>query len=104
MIARMWRSRVRAADAQAYRHYVNSTWARDFRAARGNRGTFFFHRVNGDVADVVTLSFWDSFDDLKSLLGDAVDVPGYYPDDQRFLLDFPKFVEHFELDVTPDPS
>jgi heme-degrading monooxygenase HmoA len=72
---------------------------RDFRRAPGNRGTFFLHRVDGDVAHVLTLSFWDSYDSIEALLGNDAESAGYYPEDQRFLLDFPKCVEHFVLDV-----
>jgi len=104
MIARVWRSRVRAGDAAAYRDYIKRTWLLDFSAAQGNQGTFFLHRVEGDVADVITLSFWDSFESLKALLGDKADLAGYYPEDQHFLLDLPERVEHFELDSAPGPQ
>lgn len=98
MIARVWRSCVRAADAPAYRAYVNSTWLLDFRAAPGNQGTFFFHNVQGDAADVITLSFWDSYAALEAFLGEKAQFAGYYPEDEFYLLDFPERVEHFDVD------
>jgi hypothetical protein len=43
------------------------------------------------------MSFWDSVDDVKAFAGEDVDAARYFPDDERFLLDFPPRLKHFEV-------
>jgi hypothetical protein len=43
------------------------------------------------------MSFWGSLDDVKAFAGEDVDAAHYYPDDERFLLEFAPRVKHFEV-------
>jgi heme-degrading monooxygenase HmoA len=97
MIARIWRGRIRASDVDAYRTYIGATGLVDYRETAGNRGAYMFTRVDGDIAHVVTLSFWDALDSIRAFAGDDVTRARYYPEDERYLLDFPERVEHFEV-------
>lgn len=98
MIARVWRSRVRATDLEAYKEYVTRTGITDYRATAGNRGAYLLSRVEGDVAVVMTVSFWDDLSSIRAFAGDDVTKARYYPpDDERFLLEHPDRVEHFDV-------
>jgi heme-degrading monooxygenase HmoA len=98
MIARVWRSRVRRADLEAYKEYVTGTGIKDYRATPGNRGAYLLSRVEGDEAVVMTVSFWDDLASIRAFAGDDVTRARYYPpDDERFLLEHPERVEHFEV-------
>jgi heme-degrading monooxygenase HmoA len=97
MIARIWRGRVRASDVVAYQRYIAQTGLRDYRSTQGNRGAYILTRVEGDVAHVITLSVWDNLESIRAFAGDDVTLARYYPEDQRYLLDFPKRVEHYEV-------
>jgi len=97
MIARIWRGRIRARDVDEYRAYIASTGLSDYAATQGNRGAHMLTRVDGDVAHVITLSFWDDLESIRAFAGEDVTRARYYPQDQRFLLGFPECVEHFEV-------
>ena len=60
MIARIWRGAVRAADASAYAEYVQRTGIDGYRGTPGNRGAWLLWRVEGDRAEFVTVSLWES--------------------------------------------
>lgn len=96
MIARMWQGRIRATDVDAYRGYIARTGLADYRSTPGNRGAEMLTRVDGEVGHVITLSFWDDLDSIRAFAGDDVTRARYYPEDERFLLEFPERVEHFE--------
>lgn len=97
MIARIWQGRIRARDVDAYRAYIASTGLTDYRATPGNRGAQMLTRVEGDVGHVITISFWDDVESIRAFAGDDVTRARYYPEDQRFLLDFPERVEHYDV-------
>ena len=55
-----------------------------------------FIRPNGDEAEVFTISFWDSTDDIKIFAGEDISVARYYPKDEQYLLEFEPTVRHFD--------
>lgn len=97
MIARVWQGRVRAADVEAYRRYITATGLADYRVTPGNRGAHLLTRIQGDVGHVITLSFWDDVESIRAFAGDDVTRARYYSQDERFLLDFPERVEHYDV-------
>ena len=60
MIARTWRGAVRANDAPAYAAYVQKTGIEGYQRTPGNRGAWLLWRVEGDHAEFITVSFWES--------------------------------------------
>jgi len=97
MIARIWQGRIRARDLDEYRSYIAATGIADYRATPGNRGAQILARVDFEVAHVITLSFWDSIESIRAFAGDDVTRARYYPQDEKFLLDFPERAEHFDV-------
>jgi heme-degrading monooxygenase HmoA len=97
MIARVWRGRVRPGLLDEYRQYVAHECLPDYRATPGNLGAYIFTKESGDHGDVITLSFWDSYESIRGFAGEGISLARYYPEDPRFLLDFPEHVEHFEI-------
>lgn len=97
MIARIWQGRIRAEDLDEYRDYIAGTGLADYRETPGNRGAQMLTRVDGDLAHVVTLSFWNDLESIRAFAGDDVTRARYYPEDERFLLDFPERVEHYDV-------
>lgn len=97
-VARIWRSRVRPGKIRAYRRYIGATGITDYRSTAGNCGAWILSKNNDDYDDVLTLSFWDSRDAIVRFAGEPMDRAQYYPEDENYLLDFPKEVEHFDID------
>ena len=92
MIARVWRGATRAEDADAYADYV----------ARCNEGErmLVLQRVVGDRAELETIIFFDSLDDVRAFAGDDLERAVFYPDDDRYLVDRDLTVRHFDVPVS----
>ena len=97
MIARIWRGRIRASDVTAYCEYIGATGLVDYRATAGNQGAYMFTRIEGEIAHVITLSLWDLLESIRAFAGEDLTRARYYPRDERFLLEFPERVEHFDV-------
>ena len=98
MILRRWRGRIRTGDRQAYADYIGGTGAADYRATPGNLGFQMVFRDLGDgSSEVTTLSWWRALEDIKAFAGADIALARYYPEDDRFLLDRPREVEHHEV-------
>jgi len=96
VIARIWRGRVRPGLLEKYRAYVEQAWFPDVKALPGSRGAFVFTREHADHGEVITLSLWENEAAIARFAGPEIHRARYYPEDERYLLDFPEFVEHYE--------
>jgi heme-degrading monooxygenase HmoA len=101
MIARIWHGVTAAAKSEEYLDYLNETGVPDYRGTRGNRGVYVLRRVEGERAHFLTLSIWDSIEDVKRFAGADPSTAKYYPADEEFLLGFEPTVEHYEVVVDP---
>ena len=101
MIARIWHGETAAAKSEEYLDYLNETGVPDYRATRGNRGVYVLRKIEGDRAHFLTLSFWDSIEDVKRFAGPDPERARYYPADEEFLLGFEPGVGHYEVVVEP---
>jgi heme-degrading monooxygenase HmoA len=97
MIARIWRGAVRADDAAAYAEYVQRTGIDGYRSTPGNRGAWLLQRTEGDRAEVITVSFWESREAIEAFAGQDIDTAVFYPDDEQFLIERDLTVKHYEV-------
>ena len=97
MIARIWRGRVRSNMLEEYRAYIAQTGIADYRATHGNHGAWMFTRERDGYGEVITLSLWESEESIAAFAGDDITRARYYPEDKRFLLDFPERVDHYDV-------
>ena len=97
MIARTWHGRVPAEKANAYHHYLLETGVKEYRATEGNRGVHVLRNLEGDEAHFLLLTFWESWDAIKTFAGDDVQRARYYPEDADYLLEFEPAVTHYEV-------
>ena len=99
MIARIWRGRTRAAEADAYVDYLLATGVKEYAAVPGNRGVRVLRRTEGEVAEFLVVSFWESMAAVRGFAGEDVEAAVYYPTDDRFLLEREPTVAHYEVVV-----
>lgn len=97
MIVRIWHGATPAEKADAYLDYLHATGLNDYRAIAGNRGVRALHRVAGERADFLLLSFRDSLDAVRSFAGPDIERAVYYPEDTNFLLELEPRVTHYEV-------
>ena len=102
MIARVWHGVTAAERADEYPDYLNETGVPDYRETEGNWGVYVLRRrIEGDRAHVLTVSLWGSIEEAKSFAGPDPEKARYYPEDERFLLEFEPQVKHYDVVVGP---
>ena len=104
MIARIWHGATPAAKSDEYLEYLNRTGVPDYRTTEGNRAVYVLRRIEEDRAHFLTLTFWDSIEDVKRFAGSDPNQAKYYPEDEQFLLGFEPMVEHYEVVVAPESA
>ncbi len=98
IILRKWHGRIRTADEAEYLDYVASTGASDYGSTDGNLGYQMLVRALGDgTSEVTTLSWWRDMDAIRAFAGPEPERSRYYPEDDRFLVEHPEFVEHHRV-------
>lgn len=98
MIFRKWTGRIRVSDRDAYVAYIEETGGAHYTATTGNRGYQILLRDLGDgTAEISTISWWTDLEAVKAFAGEDYRRASYYPEDERYLLDRPEFVEHHDV-------
>ena len=54
-------------------------------------------RVEGDRAEIVTVSLWDSRSAIEAFAGQDIDQAVFYPEDDRYLIDRDLTVRHYKV-------
>jgi heme-degrading monooxygenase HmoA len=99
MIARIWRGRTEAAQADEYLDYLQATGVEQTRATAGNRGVRILRRIAGGQAEFLFISFWESLESIRAFAGEDIDRAVYYPEDTKYLLELEPTVAHYETFV-----
>lgn len=94
MIGLIWHGRTPSEKADAYLGFLNERAIPEYESVDGNRGAYVFRSIEGDEADYLTLSFWESADLIRTFAGDDIETAKYYPEDEDFLLEFEPTVTH----------
>lgn len=96
-IARLWEGSTRASEADRYLEYLRRTGLADYERASGNRGVLALRSVEGDLADFLLLSFWDSDAAIRGFAGEPIERARFYPEDEAFLVRRQERVRHMQL-------
>lgn len=98
VVLRKWTGRIRTAAQDEYGAYVADTGAIDYNSTPGNLGFQILMRALGDgTSEVTTLSWWESMEAIRGFAGDEPELARYYPEDEHFLLERPRLVEHHQV-------
>ncbi len=97
MILRIWRGRTPADRADESLEYLRETGVNDYGATRGNRGVKVLRRIEGDEAEFVVMSMWDSVEAIRTFAGEDYEHAVYYPQDEDFLLELESHVAHYAV-------
>ena len=97
MIARTWTGRTRKEDEDNYPLYVLDTGIKDIPRIRGNRGAWLLRRYRTESVEFILTSFRDSFDAVRAFAGSDIVKAGYFPEDDKHLLEKPEKVFHYDV-------
>jgi len=101
MIARTWRGRTPAGRADEYFEYLKKTGLQEIRNTTGNRGVYILRSRNGEEAEFLFMSIWESLEAIKRFAGENYEQAVYYPEDKDFLLEMEPTVNHYEILAAP---
>jgi heme-degrading monooxygenase HmoA len=96
IITRIWHGVTKAEDSDEYLEYVIKTGIADYKNTEGNLGVEILRRIDGDKCHFWTVTKWDSYDSIKKFAGDNYEKARYYPEDEKYLLEFEPDVIHCE--------
>jgi heme-degrading monooxygenase HmoA len=97
VVARTWKGWTRAADADTYVDYLNATGVPGLAGTAGNLGVQVFRRIDGDRAEFVVTSLWESREAIEAFAGKDIEVARFYPEDERFLVERELTVAHYDV-------
>lgn len=97
MIVRTWRGWTKPEDAEAYVRYVQQTGIQGYTKTPGNRGAWAAWRPDGERAEILTISLWDSRDAIVGFAGEDIEIARFYPEDDRWLIDRERIACHYEV-------
>lgn len=97
MIARTWHGAVPAEKSLEYLKLLRTVGLGDYKKTPGNISAFVLRRMDGEVANFLLLSFWDSRESIKAYAGDDIDVPRYAPFDPQYLISLEPTVLHHRV-------
>jgi heme-degrading monooxygenase HmoA len=96
-IARIWQGRVSAAKADEYEKYLTENGVPKMTSAAGNRGIQVLRRPTSDAVEFVVISYWESKEVLKKVVGEDVERAYSLPRDPEFLLEPVKTVRLYNV-------
>lgn len=99
-VVREWRGWVETVNKAEYVRYVEDSGLAGYLETPGNLGAFIMSRDHEDGrSTMVTVSYWESFDAIRSFAGDEIDRARFYPEDDRYLVDREWIVTHYVIDA-----
>ena len=97
MIARIWHGKASLSRADDYMDYFQKTGLPDYRATEGNLGVLVLRRGEGQQADFLIITLWESEDAVRKFAGDDIDKARYYPEDHHYFPELEPTVKHYEV-------
>jgi antibiotic biosynthesis monooxygenase (ABM) superfamily enzyme len=96
MITRMWRGFTRAEHADEYERFLLTELFPSMRRIPGFRGAEVLRRPDGEEVAFVTLTRFDSLEDIRAFAGDDYEVPVLEPEALAVLSRYEERALHFE--------
>jgi len=97
MIARIWHGRTTKEDYDAYTHFMERRAIPDYQGTAGFVKLTFLRRLEGDSAHFTLITFWENLELIKNFAGEDYEKAKYYPEDEKYLLEFEEKVVHHEV-------
>ncbi len=89
--------RTPASKADEYARYLDANGIAKIRATPGNRGVTVLRRTDGDKAEFVVISIWDSIDAVKNFAGADYQKTVILPRDREYLIEVEPDVVHYQI-------
>lgn len=74
----------------------------DYQGTKGFVKLTFLRRLEGDIAHFTLITYWESLEVIKNFAGQEYEKAKYYPEDEKYLLEFEDKVVHHEVFADSD--
>ncbi|OGU49609.1 MAG: antibiotic biosynthesis monooxygenase [Ignavibacteria bacterium GWC2_35_8] len=96
VITRIWHGKTRIEHADEYLEYLKISGIKDYKSIPGNLSVEILRRKEKDVCHFWAISKWVSVESIKLFTGEEYEKARYYPEDEKYLLEFEEDVIHCE--------
>jgi len=93
----MWHGKTSSEYFEEYSTFIKERAIPDYQKTKGFVRLSFLRRLEGDVAHFQLLTYWENLEVIKGFAGDEYELAKYYPQDEKYLLEFEKRVVHYEV-------
>lgn len=97
MIARIWEGKTKLDHLDKYEDFMKSRAIPDYSKTTGFVKLMFLKHTDKKFAYFKLITVWESLEVIKNFAGEDYEIAKYYPEDQKYLIDFPEKVTHFEI-------
>ncbi|WP_297465711.1 antibiotic biosynthesis monooxygenase [Thermococcus sp.] len=94
---RLWHGRVPREKANAYERFLIERAVPDYSSVDGLLKLYFTRRDEEKETHFLLVTIWDSWEAIKRFAGENPELAKYYPEDDEFLLEKEKYVQHYEI-------
>lgn len=98
-IMRLWHGRVPPLEkAEEYERFLIERAVPDYGSVDGLLKIYFTRKDEEGVAHFLLVTVWDSMESIKKFAGgENPEMAKYYPEDDDFLLEKEKYVQHYRV-------
>ena len=96
MIVRTWTARATPENAGKYADFFASVLVPQLREIDGHHGAVVLKRDNDGVAEIVVVTYWESYSAIDSFACDDREAAVVESDAAALLLDYDKRVTHYD--------
>ena len=97
MIARIWNGKTKIEDFEEYTEFMKSRAIPDYKKTKGFVKLTFLRNTNDDIGHFKLITFWENLEVIKNFAGENFERAKYYPEDEKFLLEFEEKVTHYKV-------
>ncbi len=96
-VMRLWHGRVPVEKANEYEKFLIERAVPDYSSVDGLLKIYFTRKDEGNIAHFLLVTIWDSIESIKKFAGENPEIAKYYPEDEDFLLEKEKYVQHYRI-------
>ncbi len=97
MIARIWKGKTKIEDIDEYTTFMKTRAIPDYNGTDGFVKLSFLKRADSEYAYFDLITYWENLEVIKNFAGDDFEKAKYYPEDKKYLIEFPDKVTHYEV-------
>lgn len=97
MIARVWQGKTKIEHSDTYKNIIERRDIPDYRKTEGFVKLTFLKRTDAQFTYFKLLTFWKDLEVVKNFTGPNLEEAVAYDEDEKYLVDFPGNILHYEV-------